>query len=1140
MHSRSALWPLACLVASALASGCGDAVESSADKEPKAAASEAGAQPSPTSAAPQSDEEARLQEAINLNAQVESLFGQGKYAEALPLAERVLAIRKEILGPHHADYATSLNNLGALHGELGNFAAAEPLHREAVEIRKEIFGENHPNYAHALSNLAHLYSHLGEDARAVPLQQQALEIRKQAFGENHPEYARSLSSLAALYARLGDYSQAEPLYRRALEIRQQVVGEDHPDYAESLNNLALLYAKWGDFAQAEPLYQRAHETCRRVLGEEHPFYASSLNNLAVLYIDMGDYARAGQYARQALELRRKLLGETHPAYASSLINLASVYEHLDDYASAEPIYRQALDIYRQAVGEHHPDYALTLSNLSLLYDRMGDYARAESLCRQALDIRKQIFGEMHPDYAASLNNLAGLYLKQGDYAQAEPLLRRTSEICKQMLGENHPYYAGTLNSLAGLYERTGDYAQAELLYREALEIRQRALGEKHPDFADSLNNLAAYHARSADYAQAEPLYLRTLEICKQALGENHSDYGATLVNLAMMYASMSDVARAERLLRQALSSTRALMEASSLVQSQRQQLAMGQAFRWPLDNYISVGLSSQQHAERVFEEVLNWKGATLMRQRAIREAASDPNVAGLFNSLQQAAAQLATLSRAAPAAEEQRTAWRAQIDELTQQKERLEAELSSQSAAFRQTTEQLTLEQLMAALPADAVLVDFLEFWRFLPPQADREAARWQPELVAFVVRRAAQPDEQVTMIGLGPVEPVNQAIDVWRQSYGQSSEGKAAGKLLREALWQPLLPHLGDRDTTVLVSADGALGRLPLAALPGRQSDTWLLEDHRLAMIPVPQLLPALTSDDKQTLPKAMLLVGNVNYDDDPEVPGGSPDGGQRREQLLRGAALRSAGERFLPLPNTDGEVATIRGILERLLEPRPEEIVRLGESAATEARFRELAPQCLYLHVATHGFFAAPQFQSAETVQAATEPSAARGGLTTHDAGVAGFAPGLLSGLALSGANRQPSAEEDDGILTAEEIASLPLSGVRLVTLSACETGLGKTAGGEGLLGLQRAFQVSGARTTIASYWKVNDLATRLLMERFYRNLWEQGMSKLDALREAQLYYLNHPEALRSARLLDSGETGQRTPPHLWAAFALSGDWR
>src|SRR5213078_1602900 len=105
----------------------------------------------------------------------------------------------------------------------------------------------------------------------------------------------------------------------------------------------------------------------------------------------------------------------------------------------------------------------------------------------------------------------------------------------------------------------------------------------------------------------------------------------------------------------------------------------------------------------------------------------------------------------------------------------------------------------------------------------------------------------------------------------------------------------------------------------------------------------------------------------------------------------------------------------------------------------------------------------------------------------GVAGFHPGLLSGIVLAGANRPPQAGQDDGILTALEVAELDLGQVELATLSACETGLGEVAGGEGLLGLQRAFQVAGARSVVASLWKVDDRATQELMGAFYKAYWD-----------------------------------------------------
>jgi CHAT domain-containing protein len=141
---------------------------------------------------------------------------------------------------------------------------------------------------------------------------------------------------------------------------------------------------------------------------------------------------------------------------------------------------------------------------------------------------------------------------------------------------------------------------------------------------------------------------------------------------------------------------------------------------------------------------------------------------------------------------------------------------------------------------------------------------------------------------------------------------------------------------------------------------------------------------------------------------------------------------------------------------------------------------------------------------------------------------------------------------------VQALDLRGCELVVLSACETGLGALEHGQGVLGLQRAFQAAGARAVVASLWKVDDDATGVLMERFYANLWTKKLPKLEALREAQLAVLNDPglvERRRAAKralgpkaenLPDGGRVapaegrGERSDPSLWAAFVLGGDGR
>ncbi len=896
-----------------------------------------------------------------------------------------------------------------------------------------------------------------------------------------------------------------------------------------------------------PKAELACKLRQSILGKQQRDYLTDLSNFALLHSSLGDYGAAEPRFVEAREIREMILGKNHPDHATDLGNLAGLYSKMGAYARAEPLYAAACAIHKQTQGAESPAYAISLNNLAFHYAKTGDFARAETLFLQAREINKVALGEDHADYALSLNNLAELYSSMQDYARAEPLFLQARDIRKKALSENHPSYATSLDNLAGLYAVQRKYAQAEPLYVQALDIRRRTLGEKHPAYALSLNNLAGLYFDQGDCARAAPLFVEAGNLRRRLLGDYHPDYAQSVSNLALLYAATGFQSQAEPLYREALRITRRVLESTASVQSERQQLAMGQSLRARLDSYVSFGLASNGYPRRVFGEVLAWKGATLVRQRGMRLAADDPAVGELFGKLQRTARQLASLSRALPEKDDVQAAWRKQIAELAAAQEQLEAELSAKSAAFRQATREVTVDDLLAALPQDAVLVDYLEFDRSTPPGPDGRKATWRREFVVFVVRHAEKPEDQVTMIALGSAAPVSAAIDAWRANFGMSDVGLAAGRQLRAALWEPLLPAIGAADEvvkkqTILISTDGVLGRLPLGALPGREPGKYLLEEHRLAMIPVPQLIPTLVNTaGRHELVRELLLLGDVDYDAAPGDVAMPPKKKQPRRP--RDTSRSPAeGKLFEPLANTAGEIASIERLYGQLFDIRPNDPFSLVRQQADEARFRELAPQYRHLHLATHGFFAEAGYAS--SLKSQTARDAQRD--ADPDTPLIGHNPGLLSGLALACANREPTADmnagaaadRDDGILTAQEIGVMNLAGVDTVVLSACDTGLGETAGGEGLLGVQRAFQTAGVRTTIASYWKVDDLVTRLLMERFYRNLWEQEMSHLDALREAQLYVLKHPEAIRGADAPE--EAVVRTSPRFWAAFSLSGDWR
>jgi CHAT domain-containing protein len=357
--------------------------------------------------------------------------------------------------------------------------------------------------------------------------------------------------------------------------------------------------------------------------------------------------------------------------------------------------------------------------------------------------------------------------------------------------------------------------------------------------------------------------------------------------------------------------------------------------------------------------------------------------------------------------------------------------------------------------------------------------------------------------------------------------------------IWDPLRPHLPAGLKTVWLCPDGALCQVPWAALPGSKPGTVLLEDHAVAVVPHGPYLAQALRAGHSTSPKktGVLAVGGVDYNAD---PAGAPDASLASLRSPAGAVRK--GLKFLP--GTLAEMQRIAAEAHDSLKVEP--VTRSGKEAGVASLLADL-PRARYAHLATHGFFADASIRS--VLQVDEKHFGLRG---TERAAAGARSPLVLSGLVLAGANRR-DAGTDRGILTAEGIVGLNLEGMDLAVLSACETGLGEVAGGEGVLGLVRAFHVAGAQNVVASLWQVPDESTAALMGRFYHKLWAEKLPPLEALRQAQLDVYRNPGRIGewAKREFDVKETplpkksaeadrGERARTAQWAAFLLSGAGR
>jgi len=188
------------------------------------------------------------------------------------------------------------------------------------------------------------------------------------------------------------------------------------------------------------------------------------------------------------------------------------------------------------------------------------------------------------------------------------------------------------------------------------------------------------------------------------------------------------------------------------------------------------------------------------------------------------------------------------------------------------------------------------------------------------------------------------------------------------------------------------------------------------------------------------------------------------------------------------------------------------LGQ-AAQEAVLKRKAMRPSAIVLATHGYSLAP-------LAAGVAPRAA----TEH------ADPLLDCGVLLAGANRAHENRPDsfdDGVLTGTEVAGMDLSRTELVVLSACDTGVGKSWSGEGVMSLRQAFRLAGARHVIATLWQIPDAESAKLMGQFYRALGS-GQPVPEALREAQVDFIE------DAR---KGTDPNAVSPYFWASYGVTG---
>jgi CHAT domain-containing protein/Tfp pilus assembly protein PilF len=1075
-------------------------------------------------------------------------FGRvGKYEEAEGPVREILELRTRTLGENHfatADTRREIETLKrlaampeadriaysrtyALFDEMAElwrkaqYADALRPAEQILNTYRRLLGPEHTAVAVAANWNGQLLDLAGRYADAEKQFREALRIVLQVVGEDSPGTAAVYGNLALSLQKQGKYREARGLLEDDLRITLRLRGKDHPATAVVYNNLAGNLEREARFRDAELLHRKAETILRAAGAEESNRLATTCNNLALNFQNQGRYDEAVPLYQESLEIRHKVLGADHPDTGEVAMNFATCQEAQGNVATAELLFRETLRTYRKAYGPDHPHTAWALNNLGVNLDKQWKHAEAEERLREALAIMLRAPADQSEAVAVMSNNLASCLRGREKYEEANEHCTKALAVLRDRLGPDHPVVAVALNNVAANLDDQEKYPEAERHLREALAILKRCHGDGHPETAEARDNLAVNLYHQGRFDEAERLFKEALAAQRRVLGESHPSTALTYKLLVLNCCARGDHAQAVALAEDAAKSFEAARLRTGFAGLDRAR-RMAESSPYPALAAAAARGGKPGDAWHALEQNL---ARGLLDDLSARPLSADER-----GREQEMRERLDLLDRQVTAlpADGRTDAERKAADELRRQREAAQAEFVRFQAdlAARHGVpagEVYDLAHIQARLREDTALLAWVDL-SDQDRRADPKGDHW-----ACLVRHRGAP-VWVRLSGTGPDGAWNDEDDRLatraRVAFGNrptdgAGQWKDLARRLARQRVEPLEEHLqGGAELPpvrhLIVLPSHQMRRVPVEALTDRLTVSYApsgtmfawLREHRPAA-------------GREVPPASLLAFGDPEFqpagDADASSPKAvGPESGGRRES-------------FASLPGTRQELMGLARVFSRpQLYMGPAASGRSLDRLAASGELRTFP----YLHFATHGVLDDQRPMRSALILAPDRP------------------------------HESSSAAPREGRLTAERILRGWKLDAELVTLSACQSGLGKYAGGEGYLGFSQALFLAGARSMVVSQWQVDDTATALLMTRFYENLLGtpektvKPLPRAEALAEAKRWLrgLRPDEVEQLTRDLPTrGTRGRLEPrkapegsspvrsyehPYFWSGFILIGD--
>jgi CHAT domain-containing protein/tetratricopeptide (TPR) repeat protein len=975
----------------------------------------------------------------------------------------------------------------SLRAAIRKYTEARLYFHEADQPRRE---------AEVLERLGDTYAVLSDYGAAIDYYDKALQLTR-SVPDRRME-VDTLNQIGNAYLETANVTKAFPFCRRAQELSGQIGYQRGA--AEALNNLGLAHSISGDVLRAQESFTQSLAIWRRVKYDEGQ--ANTLLNLGYLDGNLGNTEASLDFYGRALDLSLSINDQMVRAF--TLTAMGGAYALQGEKQKALKLHQQALALFR-TIGNRGGE-AATLNGIGYLYDDLGRKSEALEYYAKALQLYESIDNQHYA--GITLGYIGRVHFALGEKEKALEYYYRKLATSRAVLDRRMESY--TLRDIGNVLSTTQDKDKALEYYRQALTLSRDVMDRRGEAYV--LNSIGSLYEELGDESQALEHYNKALPLI-QAAADRRGEV-TTLFN----------VARAERELGR-LADARAHIEKSlELIEHLRTKVAspslrisyletvyqhyefyidllMRMHRRDPSAGYDALALEANEHAHaRTLLESLIESHTDIRQGVAPDLLAEEGQVRKQLNrKIEQ---QMHMLSGGV--APEQEAAIKKEVEALLARYEEVESKVRDESPRYAALTQprQLKLPDIQKELDGETLLLEYSlgrersYGWAVtatsvksfeLPGRAEIEAAARElyQLLVADGLRKKNEPRAEQKA---RPAQPV--------------AAYPAAAARLSGILLKPVMPLLGQK--RLVIVADGILQYIPFNALPepgeekpGPASYKPLVVDHEVITLPSLSTLAVLRKEvgGRPQARKAVAVIADPVFErDDPRVRAanhGSPGlpGNSGQDTGARFAARNLGTDdgpvTFERLPFTLKEAEAIFSVV-----PQAETKRAVGFDANLKTVLDPELRQYRIIHFATHALL--------------------------NDSNPE------LSGIVLSLVDK--SGRPQDGFLSLSEVYNLDLP-AELVVLSACQTGLGREARGEGLISLTRGFMYAGVPRVVASLWRINDRAAAELMRYFYEAMFLQHLTPAAALRTAQI---------------KMWQTDEWRSPNYWAAFILEGEWK